>query len=50
MEEKIEKLVKRTGGFAITLGILSIVAGVTIGVLTIVNGGKLLKGKSNILY
>ncbi|NLL92846.1 MAG: hypothetical protein GX225_01680 [Clostridiales bacterium] len=50
MEEKIEKLVKRTGGIAITLGILSIVAGVTIGVLTIVNGGKLLKGKSNILY
>lgn len=50
MEERTYKLVKRSGGAAITLGILSIIAGVTIGVLAIVTGGKLLKGKSNILY
>lgn len=50
MEEKTYKLVKRTGGFSIVLGVLSIIAGVTIGVLTIVTGAKLLKGKSKILF
>lgn len=50
MEEKTYKLVKRTGGFSIALGIISIVAGVTIGVLSIVTGAKLLKGKSRILF
>ncbi|MDE6208679.1 MAG: hypothetical protein K2M73_03275 [Lachnospiraceae bacterium] len=50
MEEKTYKLVKRTGGFSIALGIISIVAGVTVGVLSIITGAKLLKGKSRILF
>ncbi|MBQ1193918.1 MAG: hypothetical protein IIX45_07370 [Lachnospiraceae bacterium] len=50
MEERTYKLVNRTGGFSIALGVISIVAGVTIGVLTIITGAKLLKGKSKILF
>ncbi|MDE6698145.1 MAG: hypothetical protein K2J91_01525 [Lachnospiraceae bacterium] len=50
MEEKTYKLVKRTGGFSIALGIISIVVGVTVGVLSIITGAKLLKGKSRILF
>ena len=50
MEEKTYKLVGRSGGAAITIGIISIVAGVVLGVLTIVTGAKLLRGKSDILF
>lgn len=50
MGEKTYNLVKKSGAAAITLGIIAIVAGVTVGVLSIVTGGKLLKGKSDILF
>ena len=50
MEEKTYKLVGRSGGAAITLGIVSIVTGVVVGILAIVTGAKLLKGKSDILF
>lgn len=50
MEEKTYKLVKRSGGAAITLGIVTMTVGVVIGILSIVTGAKLLKGKSNILF
>lgn len=50
MEEKIYKLCKGAGASAITLGILTIVAGLTIGILGIISGGKLLNGKSKILF
>ena len=50
MEEKTYKLVGRSGGAAITLGIVSIVTGVVVGILAIVTGAKLLRGKSDILF
>lgn len=50
MNEKIYKSMKRIGGFSITLGIIAIVAGVTIGVLSIINGAKLLKEKAEIMF
>ena len=50
MEEKIYKLCGRSGACAITLGILTIIGGRTIGILSIITGGKLLKGKSKILF
>ncbi len=50
MEEKTYNLVKRSGGAAITLGVISIITGVTVGIIAIITGAKLLKGKSDILY
>ena len=49
MEEKIYKTMKRSVTLNIVAGILSIVAGITGGILLIISGGKLLAGKSKIL-
>lgn len=48
--EKIYKSMKRTGATNIALGIVVIVTGITIGVLTIISGAKLLKDKSEITF
>lgn len=48
--EKIYKSMKNTGASNIVLGIIIMVVGVTIGVLSIVNGAKLLKHKSDITF
>ena len=40
--EKTYKQMTRSGAQSLTLGILTLVFGVTVGVLNIVNGGKLL--------
>lgn len=50
MSEKVYKSMKRVGGTNIALGIVVIVTGITIGVLTIVNGAKLLKDKAEIMF
>lgn len=50
MNEKVYKSMKHVGGTNIALGILAIVVGVTIGVLTIVNGAKLLRDKAEIMF
>ena len=50
MEEKVYKTMAQTGAFSIALGIVCIVAGIVIGVCTIVNGGRLLHNKSRILF
>lgn len=50
MEEKTYCVMKRVGGSNIAIGVLFIVAGLTLGILAIVNGGKLLKNKGNILF
>lgn len=50
MNEETYKVMKRIGGCNIVLGILTIAAGVALGVLSIVNGGRLLKKKSNIIF
>lgn len=50
IHEKVYKTMKRVGIGNLVFGIVSIVAGVTVGVISIVNGARLLKSKSNILF
>lgn len=50
IHEKIYGIMKNVGVGNLVFGIISIVAGVTIGVISIVNGARLLKSKSNILF
>ena len=50
MDEKIFKTMGRVGAWNITIGIVAIVIGVAAGVLAIVNGAKLLKERSNIMF
>lgn len=50
MEEKAYKTMGITGGLSIAIGIITIVGGIVLGVLSIVNGGKLLKRKSEIMF
>lgn len=50
MSEKVYKSMKHVGGTNIALGIVLIVTGISIGVLTIVNGAKLLKDKAEIMF
>lgn len=50
MNERVYKTMRRTGGVSIALGIISIVIGVAVGVLTILNGAKLLRGKSDLTF
>ncbi len=48
--EKVYKVLKNAGGANITLGVLLIVFGVTVGILNIVTGASLLKNRKNILF
>jgi len=50
MQEKSYKTMKKVGGYNIAIGIIIMVAGIVCGILTIVNGGKLLKHKSDMLF
>ena len=50
MEEKVYKTMNGAGALNITLGVVSLVAGVTAGILLIISGAKLLAGKSKILF
>ena len=50
MDEKTYKVMRNAGAVNITLGVLSIIAGVTAGVLMIVSGAKLLANKSRIIF
>ncbi len=50
MNEKIYKTMRTTGGTNIALGIVLIVTGVTVGILTIINGARLLQRKSDIMF
>ena len=47
--EKLYKIVSGVGAGSIALGIITLVTGVTTGVLMIVNGARLLKGKSDMM-
>lgn len=49
MNEKIYKTMSRTGACSIAVGIVTLVTGITTGVLMIVSGSRLLKRKSEIL-
>lgn len=50
MNEKSYKTMKSVGGGSIALGIIVLVTGIATGVLTIINGARLLKEKSDILF
>ncbi|MFI3212020.1 MAG: hypothetical protein R3Y24_01625 [Eubacteriales bacterium] len=50
MKEKLYKTMTSAGALNISLGILSLVAGITCGTLLIISGAKLLTGKSKILF
>ncbi len=50
MEEKIYKIMNGAGAMDIVLGVITLVTGLTCGVLLIVNGARLLAGKSKILF
>lgn len=49
MNEKSYKTINSTGTISLIMGILSIVIGVTAGVLLIINGARLLKLKGEVL-
>ena len=48
--EKTYKLMGRVGGGTLALGISVLVTGLVTGILTIVNGARLLKGKSDLMF
>ncbi len=48
--EKVYKMLKNVGGGSIAIGVLLIIAGITFGVINIVNGAILLKNRRNILF
>lgn len=50
MNEKVYKTMKKVGAWNIVFGILLIAVGVTVGVMQLVNGGKLLKNKKDIMF
>lgn len=50
MNEKVYKTMKKVGAWNIVFGILTIVFGITVGVLQIVHGGKLLSNKKEITF
>ncbi|MCR5255002.1 MAG: hypothetical protein K6D96_03650 [Acetatifactor sp.] len=50
MEEKVYKLMGGIGGGNIAVGIVTIVFGLAMGVLLIINGARLLVGKSKIMF
>lgn len=50
MSEKIYKSMKSVGTSSLVLGICMIVFGIGVGVVTIVNGARLLNKKSSILF
>lgn len=50
MMEKIYKTMKSVGVWNLVLGILLMVAGLLCGVFMVINGAKLLKKKSDLLF
>lgn len=50
MEERLYKIMKRSGGCNIAIGVITLVVGMATGILLIVSGAKLLAGKSKILF
>ena len=48
--EKTYKLMKTSGGAGIAIGIIMIVVGVTTGIISIINGARLLIGKNKIEF
>ena len=50
MDEKVYKSMGRIGGANIAMGIVCIIVGLTVGVLSIICGGQLLNDKKYLLF
>lgn len=50
MNEKHYRLMSQVGGGSIALGIIILVTGIVTGILTIVNGARLLKNKKKLIF
>lgn len=50
MDEKIYKTMGSTGASSLVVGICVLIGGVAAGILLIVNGARLLKNKSKIIF
>lgn len=50
MDEKVYKTMSGAGALNITIGVVAIVLGIASGILLIIAGGKLLSGKSKIMF
>lgn len=48
-QEKLYKTMGRAGMSSIILGVIVLVTGIAVGVLTIINGARLLKRKSSVM-
>ena len=48
--EKAYKTMRQAGAGSLVIGIITIVTGVTAGIIAIVNGARLLKNKSEITF
>ena len=50
MEQKVYKIMKGAGAANIAVGVVVLVVGIVSGILLMVAGGKLISGKSKILF
>lgn len=50
MEEKIYKTMGRSGAWNIAIGVVMIVVGLAAGIISILNGAKLIKDKAGIMF
>ncbi|MGN0153445.1 MAG: hypothetical protein ACI4A3_03275 [Lachnospiraceae bacterium] len=50
MSEKVYKTMKKVGAWNIVFGILLIVMGLTVGIIQIIHGGRLLSDKKEIMF
>ena len=50
MEEKVYKTMGRSGAWNIAIGVVLIVVGLAAGGVSIINGAKLIKDKSGIIF
>lgn len=48
--EKIYKTMRTTGAGSIALGVIIMIAGITVGIISIINGALLLKHKDEITF
>ncbi len=50
MSEKVYKTMGKVGAWNIAFGVIMIVVGLTVGVMQIIHGGKLLSDKKDIMF
>ena len=49
MNERTYKTIESVGAGSIAIGIITMVAGITLGILTVINGARLLRKRSDIM-